>query len=88
MELDVIKDSVPLIKIVRWGISSIGGETYTTASMVIPMIMIMRSEINKYNPKTEYRTSFKIKLLESVDKRCDKIEDACLDLGHIMRFTV
>lgn len=74
LELLTIKEFVELLKIFEDATQIISGETYLTASKVIPIVNTIKNRLNTLNPNTDIGKHFKHELTKQFLKRFDTIE--------------
>jgi len=73
-EFDVLNDLVNILRPIEMVTKEIGGDSYPTCSIIIPIIRCMKNVINDYIPMTDYGRNFKINILLEIDRRFNDIE--------------
>ncbi|XP_011702573.1 PREDICTED: zinc finger BED domain-containing protein 1-like, partial [Wasmannia auropunctata] len=73
-ELEVLQEIVDILKPIEYVTKTIGGDTYTTSSLVIPLIHYMMLTVKKCTPITDTGIQFKENILTELNKRFQHVE--------------
>lgn len=73
-ELEVLQEIVHILNPIEYVTKTISGETYTTSSLVIPLIHYMTLTVKKCTPITDMGVQFKENILTEFNKRFQYVE--------------
>lgn len=73
-EFDILNDVVNVLRPIELVTKEIGGDSYPTCSIIIPIIQCMKNIINDYIPMTVDGENFKKKILLQIERKFQNIE--------------
>lgn len=73
-DIEILKDSAELMKIVGSAVNDASGSTYTTSSIIIPLSSCMRQQIEVVKTTTNSGKIFKQQLIEQMNRRFKDFE--------------
>jgi len=74
-EIQILKDMVSLMKPLANVITEVSGESYSTCSVIIPLVHCMKTSIYYNKPNTKIEIEFKEKLQSAIENRCKNFEN-------------